>query len=59
MRQVQNKLENEMSILRCLINRYKRCSDSESICIVLAYEYGLQVLIEIYELSKKKEGMPF
>ncbi|CUB53155.1 hypothetical protein BN2127_JRS10_02171 [Bacillus subtilis] len=59
MRQVQNKLENEMSILRRLIDRHKRCSDSESICMVIAYEYGLQVLLEIYEMSQRKEVMPF
>ncbi|WP_197234293.1 hypothetical protein [Bacillus cereus] len=56
---LQQKLENEISILRRLIDRYKRCGDSESICVVLAYECGLQVLIEVYEMSKQKEVMPF
>ncbi|MDF9622625.1 hypothetical protein P5775_07540 [Bacillus cereus] len=56
---LQQKLENEISILMCLIDRYKRCEDSESICMVIAYEYGLQVLIEIYEVSKQKEVLSF
>lgn len=56
---LQQKIESEISILRRLINRYKSCGDSESICMVIAYEYGLQTLIEVYELSKQKEVMPF
>ncbi|EOQ04924.1 hypothetical protein [Bacillus cereus] len=59
MEQVRSKLENEISILRRLIERYRRSTDSESICMVIAYEYGLQALIEVYELSKQKEVMPF
>ncbi|WP_176548917.1 hypothetical protein [Bacillus toyonensis] len=38
---LQQKIESEISTLRCVINRYKRCGDSESICMVIAYEYGL------------------
>ncbi|WP_172452174.1 hypothetical protein [Bacillus thuringiensis] len=56
---LQQKIENEISILRRLIARYERSEDLESICMVIAYEYGLQALIEIYELSKQKEVMPF
>jgi len=56
---VQQKIKNEIVILRRLIARYKRFNDLESICMVIAYEYGLQALIEIYEMSKQKEGMPF
>ncbi|ANS46743.1 hypothetical protein BT246_13480 [Bacillus thuringiensis] len=56
---LQQKIESEISILRRLIDRYKLCSDSESICMVLAYEYGLQVLLEIHEMSKQKEAMLF
>ena len=54
---LQQKVENEVAILRELIDRYKRSADSESICIVMDYGYSLQELTEIYELSKKKEGM--
>ena len=56
---LQQKIESEISILRNLINRYKRSSDSESICMVIGYEYGLQTLIEIYEMSKRTEVTPF
>ncbi|WP_186319447.1 hypothetical protein [Bacillus toyonensis] len=56
---LQQKIESEIFILRGLINRYKRCDDSESICMVIAYEYGLQALMEVYEMSKQKEVMPF
>ena len=59
MRQVQHKLENEISILRGLIARYTKERGSESICMVMAYEYGLQALTEVYQLSKQKEEMPF
>ena len=55
----QQKIENEISILKRLIDRYKCSSDPESICMVIAYEYGLQVLMEVYEISKRKEVMPF
>ncbi|EJR65649.1 hypothetical protein P4G85_20045 [Bacillus cereus] len=56
---LQQKIEHEIAILRRLINRHKRCGDSESICMIIAYEYGLQTLMEIYELSNQKEVMPF
>ncbi|MED3089783.1 hypothetical protein [Bacillus toyonensis] len=52
---LQQKIENEIFIVKRLIERYKRSSDSESICMVIAYEYGLQALIEIYEMSIQKE----
>ncbi|MGX5634409.1 hypothetical protein [Bacillus thuringiensis] len=57
---LQQKIKNEIDILRRLIVRYKRFNDPESIiCMVIAYEYGLQALIEIYEMSKQNEVMPF
>nr|WP_176364530.1 hypothetical protein [Bacillus thuringiensis] len=56
---LQQKIEYEISILRRLIDRHKRSSDSESICMVIAYEYGLQALIEIYEMSKQEGVKPF
>lgn len=59
MRQVQNKLENEISILRGLIARYTEEKSSESICMVMAYEYGLRALTEVYQLSQQKEEIPF
>ncbi|MEH7219434.1 hypothetical protein [Bacillus toyonensis] len=56
---LQQKIENEIFILKRLIERYKRSSDSKSICMVIAYEYGLQVLMDLYEMSIQKEVMPF
>ncbi|MEI4618376.1 hypothetical protein [Bacillus cereus] len=59
MEQVQNKVENEIAILRRFIDRYECSNDSESICMVVAYRYALQAFIEVYELTKQKEVMPF
>ncbi|MEH7219435.1 hypothetical protein [Bacillus toyonensis] len=56
---LQQKIENEMAVLRGLIERYRRYEDSESICMVVAYEYGLQVLMDLYEMSIQKEVIPF
>ncbi|MED2777539.1 hypothetical protein P4278_12925 [Bacillus thuringiensis] len=56
---LQQKIENEISILRRLIARYENSDDSESIGIVIAYRYALQAFIEVYELTKQKEVMPF
>ncbi|QUG98272.1 MULTISPECIES: hypothetical protein [Bacillus cereus group] len=56
---LQERIENEISILKRLIDRHKRSSDSESIYMVIAYEYGLQVLMEVYEMSKQEEVIPF
>ncbi|MEI4617956.1 hypothetical protein [Bacillus cereus] len=59
MEQVQNKIENEIDILKRFIARYERANDSESICMVIAYRYALQAFIEVYELTKQKEVMLF
>jgi len=59
MEQVQNKIENEIAILRRFIDRYECSNDSESICMVVAYRYALQAFIEVYELTKQKEVMLF
>ncbi|MGN4798276.1 hypothetical protein ACTFRC_19510 [Bacillus cereus group sp. MYBK234-2] len=56
---LQQKIENEMAILKRIIARYKGSKDSESICMVIAYEYALQVLSEVYEMSKQEEVIPF
>lgn len=52
---IQRKLEIEMCILKGLIARYKSIKDSESISMVIAYEYALQVLSEVYEVSKQEK----
>ncbi|WP_436628120.1 hypothetical protein [Bacillus thuringiensis] len=59
MEQVQNKIENEVAILKRLIARYERTNDSESICMVIAYRYALQAFIEVYESTSQKEVMLF
>lgn len=59
MEQVQNKVENEIAILRRFIARYECSNGSEPICMVVAYRYALQAFIEVYELTKQKEVMPF
>jgi len=59
MEQVRNKIENEIAILRRFIAGYECANDSESICMVIAYRYALQAFIEVYELTKQKEVMPF
>ncbi|WP_186323960.1 hypothetical protein [Bacillus thuringiensis] len=59
MEQVQNKIENEIAILRRFIARYECTNDSESICMVIAYRYALQAFIEVHELTKEKEVMSF
>ncbi len=56
---MQNKIENEISILKRFIARYECSNDSESICMVIAYRYALQAFIEVYELTKQKEVMLF
>ena len=59
MEQVQNKIENEIAMLRRLIDRYECSNDLESICMLIAYRYALQAFIEVYALTKQKEVMPF
>ncbi|EOP85991.1 hypothetical protein IGM_04366 [Bacillus cereus HuB4-4] len=56
---LQQKIENEMAILKGLIARYKSTKDPESIYVVVAYEYALQVLSEVYEVSKQEKRIPF
>ncbi|HFU7078479.1 hypothetical protein [Bacillus cereus] len=38
---------------------YKKSKEPNSISMVVAYEYGLQALIEVYEVSKQTEVAPF
>jgi len=42
-----------------LIERYKQNKEPGSSSMILAYEYGLQVLMEVYEISQQKEVIPF
>ncbi|WP_180228789.1 hypothetical protein [Bacillus cereus] len=56
---LQNKIEAEIQIMMNLVERYKRSKDPNAASMVLAYEYGLQALQEVYEASKQTELAPF
>ncbi|EJP83810.1 hypothetical protein [Bacillus cereus] len=59
---LDDKFNLERRIFIRLIERHKQQQDIFSSAMILAYEHGLQVLEEIYELSKKekeKEEYPF
>jgi len=56
---LQNKIESEKQIFMSLIERYKQNKEPGSSSMILAYEYGLQVLMEVYEISQQKEVIPF
>ncbi|MCR8860947.1 MULTISPECIES: hypothetical protein [Bacillus] len=56
---LQNKIEAEIQILRSLVERYKQSDEDNTASMVVAYEYGLQALIEVYEVSKQTEVTPF
>ncbi|WP_197419358.1 hypothetical protein [Bacillus sp. G3(2015)] len=56
---LQNKIEAEIEIMKSLVERYKKSKEPNAISMVVAYEYGLQALIEVYEVSKKTEIAPF
>ncbi|MDR4987124.1 hypothetical protein RGU74_26885 [Bacillus cereus] len=56
---LQNKIETEIQILMSLIERYKKSNESGASSMVVAYEYGLQALMEVYEVSQQEEVIPF
>jgi hypothetical protein len=56
---LQNKIEAEIQILISLVERYKQSDEPNASSMVLAYEYGLQALQEVYEASKQTELAPF
>ncbi|QQY95997.1 hypothetical protein [Bacillus thuringiensis] len=56
---LQNKIEAEIQIMMSLIERYKQSKEPNAASMVVAYEYGLQALIEVYEASKQTEVAPF
>lgn len=56
---LQNRIELEIKILNQLIERYKQSNDPDAPCMIVAYEYGLQVLKDVYEISKQVEVAPF
>lgn len=56
---LQNKIEMEIQILMSLVERYKQSNEPGASSMVVAYEYGLQALMEVYEVSKQTETTPF
>ncbi|WP_195743171.1 hypothetical protein [Bacillus cereus] len=56
---VQDTIEYEMQIIMNIIERYKQSGESGVASIIVAYEYGLQALMAVYEASKQKEVIPF
>ncbi|MES1054332.1 hypothetical protein FOA24_37145 [Bacillus thuringiensis] len=56
---VQNTIEYEMQIIMNIIERYKQSGDPGAASIIVAYEYGLQALMAVYEASKQEEVKPF
>lgn len=56
---LQNKIEAEIQIMKSLVERYKQSKEPNATSMVVAYEYGLQALTEVYEVSKQTEISPF
>ncbi|MCU5063145.1 hypothetical protein OB986_17995 [Bacillus cereus] len=56
---LQNKMQAEIQILINIIERERENSDKYTAASLVAYEYGLQALMEVYEASKKLEVAPF
>ncbi|MDA1763208.1 hypothetical protein PDK32_23435 [Bacillus cereus] len=56
---LQTKIETEIQILKSLVERYKQSKEPNAASMVVAYEYGLQALMEVYEASKQSEIAPF
>ncbi|MEH7216961.1 hypothetical protein [Bacillus toyonensis] len=56
---LQNKIEAEIQILMSLVERYKQSKEPNAASMVVAYEHGLQALMEVHEASKQTEISPF
>lgn len=56
---LQGKIEAKIQITMNLIERYKQSDDPHAPSMVIAYKYGLQNLMEIYEDLKREEVIPF
>jgi len=56
---LQNKIEAEIQILMSLVERYKQSKEPNAASMVVAYEYGLQALMEVYDVSQQDEVIPF
>ncbi|MDM5191170.1 hypothetical protein QUF93_00305 [Bacillus hominis] len=56
---LQNKIEAEIQIMKSLVEKYKQSKEPNAASMLVAYEYGLQALMEVYEASKQAEVAPF
>ncbi|MDC2867534.1 hypothetical protein [Bacillus sp. BP-3] len=56
---LQTKIESEIQIMKSLVERYKKANNPDDVSVIVAYEYGLQALMEVYEASKQEEVVPF
>ncbi|WP_179879484.1 hypothetical protein [Bacillus thuringiensis] len=56
---LQSKIEAEIQVIKSLVERYKQSKEPNAASMVVAYEYGLQALTEVYEVSKQTEISPF
>ncbi|CUB57501.1 hypothetical protein BN2127_JRS10_04148 [Bacillus subtilis] len=56
---LQGKIEAKIQITMNLIERYKHSDDPHASLMIIAYEHGLQDLMEIYEDLKREEVIPF
>ncbi|MED1304586.1 hypothetical protein P4U65_29545 [Bacillus pacificus] len=56
---LQNKIEAKIQIMMSLVERYKRSKEPDAASMVVAYECGLQALMEVHEASKQVEVAPF
>ncbi|MGQ0414797.1 hypothetical protein ACT4UL_02905 [Bacillus sp. HC-TM] len=45
--------------MKSLVERYKQSDEPNAASMVVAYEYGLQSLMKVYEASKQTEISPF
>ncbi|MGG3651984.1 hypothetical protein [Bacillus pseudomycoides] len=56
---LQNKIEMEIQILMSLVERYKQSDEPNAASMVVAYEYGLQALMGVYEATQQEEVITF
>ncbi|EOV9528894.1 hypothetical protein ACN5TA_004049 [Bacillus cytotoxicus] len=56
---LQNKIEAEIQIMTSLIEHYKQSNEPDASSMVVAYEYGLKALMEVHEVSRQEEVIPF
>ncbi|MEI4803970.1 hypothetical protein WAZ07_22660 [Bacillus sp. FJAT-51639] len=56
---LQNKIQAEIQILINIIECERKNPDKYTAASLVAYEHGLQALMEVYEASRQLEVAPF